>query len=108
MTIKLVVLYPHPIDEDEFEERYVHEHLPLMNRLVGSAEIQTYRTVSVSRNPPAFYRIAEIHFRDIDQFNHFVESGNSKIGRDSSLNVSTGGEPTFLLCRQETEASIRN
>lgn len=108
MMVKLVVLYPHPIDEDEFEERYVHEHLPLMNRLVGSGTILTYRTVGASRNPPAFYRIAEIHFRDIDQFNQFVESGNSKIGRDSSVNVSTGGEPTFLLCRQETETSTRN
>ena len=102
MTIKLVVLYPHPIDADEFERLYVGKHLPLMRELVGpGVPLPTYRTIGSGERQPPFYRVAEIHFRSMDHFNEFTGSGRSKIGHESSVKVSTGGKPIYLVCEEQ-------
>ena len=104
MKIKLVVLYPQPVNEDAFEEKYNNEHMPLMRKLVGpGVPLPTYRTVSTPERRAPYYRIAEIQFGDADHLNEFVNSGKSKIGRDSSVEVSAGGKPIYLVCHEQPE-----
>jgi uncharacterized protein (TIGR02118 family) len=104
MKVKLVVLYPHPANVEKFEKIYNAKHMPLMRELVGSSvPLPTCLTVSTPERPAPYYRIAEIHFRDEDHFNEFISSGKSKIGRDSSVEVSTGGKPIYLVCREQPE-----
>jgi uncharacterized protein (TIGR02118 family) len=102
MSVKLVVLYPKPTDIDEFERRYHGEHLPLMRSLLGpDVPLPTYRVNSPSGAEPPYYRVAEIHFADLQRFHAFVASDPAQTGRESSLKVSTGGPPTFLLCTSD-------
>jgi uncharacterized protein (TIGR02118 family) len=90
MSTKLVVLYPRPLDPDEFEKGYHDEHMPLMRKLVGAGiALPTYRTFAPPGIEPSFYRVAEIHFPNKDTLMAFLQSDNRKI---------TGGTPTVLLC----------
>lgn len=103
MKVKPVVLYLPPADVEKFEQIHNAKHMPLMRELVGpGVPLPVYRTVSTER-PAPYYRIAEIHFRDENHFNEFTRSGKSKIGRDSSVEVSTGGKLIYLVCREQPE-----
>ena len=65
MTVRLVVLYPHPNEEEEFEKYYNQVHMPLMRKLVGpEVPLPTYKTLSTPERKAEYYRVAEIHFRD--------------------------------------------
>jgi uncharacterized protein (TIGR02118 family) len=104
MTVKLVVLYPHPKDEAEFERQYVQKHLPLMRKLAGpDIPLPTYRTIETPERPAPYYRVAEIHFPNRQRFDAFVQAPENAVGRKSSLEVSTGGKPIFLVCEQQPE-----
>lgn len=104
MTVKLVVLYPHPVDEIEFERRYVGKHLPLMRELVGpDVPLLTYRVLGTAEQTLPYYRVAEIHFGDMEHLERFARSEKARRGRESSIDVSTGGTPVFLVCEQRSE-----
>lgn len=103
MPAKLVVLYPKPTDVEEFERRYHGKHLPLMRRLLGpDVPLPTYRVQRPAAGEPAYYRVAEIHFADLERLYAFVGSGGGE-GRASALEVSTGGPPTFLVCESDPD-----
>ena len=100
MPVKLLVLYPHPTDTDEFERRYDAKHLPLMRRLIGpDVPLLTYKTLGAPERP--YYRIAEIHFADMAHFTRFLQSDPQGTGRASAEKVSTGGPPVFLVCEEQ-------
>jgi len=104
MAIKLVVLYPRPDDEAEFEREYLGKHLPLMRALVGpDVPLPTYRTIGTPSRLARYYRIAEIHFPARPSLQAFVESEGGRLGRESSLRVSSGGKPTFLVCEEQEQ-----
>jgi uncharacterized protein (TIGR02118 family) len=99
MPAKLVVLYPKPLDPDEFEKKYHSEHLPLMRKLLGpDIPLPTYRTFAPPGLELSFYRVAEIHFPDRDALLAYLQSEKRKVGKESSWKLSTGGNPTVLLC----------
>ena len=104
MSVVLLVLYPQPEDEEEFESEYLHEHLPLMRSLLDDAH--RLRTSLVRRSPDVrspYSRTAEIHFPTRDHFREFVRSGKSEVGRASAMRISTGGPPVFLVCDPQAE-----
>lgn len=105
MIAKLLVLYPHPIDEAEFERDYVGHHLPLMRKLLGpNASLPTFKTVAVGDTRPPFYRVAEILFADMAALRSYLtEKDKVERGRASSVQVSTGGDPIFLVCDEQPE-----
>lgn len=99
MAARLIVLYPHPIDPQTFEEAYLTKHIPLMRRLVGEdGRLSFMKVVSVGSGPAPFYRIAEIEFASMEGLRAFVRSDETGEGRSSSEAISTGGLPQFFLC----------
>jgi uncharacterized protein (TIGR02118 family) len=102
VTIKLVVLYPQPIDEEVFEQIYHGQHMPLMRRLITPAErTPTYR-VRLPADAP-FYRMAEVHFDCLAELEAFATSEAGKGARHSSSAVSTGGKPLVLVCERDPQ-----
>ena len=102
MSIKLVVLYPRPIDESVFERMYHGQHIPLMRSLIAPASrVRTYRVRMPESSP--FYRMAEVDFDDLAEFDAFARSDGSKGARRSAQQVSTGGEPWTLICERDPE-----
>src|SRR5437870_775692 len=83
VSIKVVVLYPQPIDQEAFEQAYHGQHMPLMWRLITPAErVPTFR-VKLPADAP-FYRMAEIHFDSITELEAFANSEGGKAARRSS------------------------
>lgn len=102
MPVKLVVLYPHPHDVDQFERRYAAKHLPLMRELIGpGVPLKTWKTLGAADRP--YYRVAEIHFTDMASFQKFLQNDPTGRGRASATAVSTGCPPIFLVCDEQPE-----
>jgi len=105
MAIKIVVLYPHPVDPEAFDRYYIGHHLPLMRELLGPGiALPTFKTVPRGSQLGPYYRMAEIHFPSQAVFDEFVQSGRAKIGSDSAVQASTGGKPVTLVCVEQHEA----
>ena len=102
MSIKLIVLYPRPIDEAVFEQVYHDQHMRLMRRLITPAErTPTYRVRLPGAAP--FYRMAEVHFDSLAELEAFASSDEGKGARRSSEAVSTGGKPVVLVCEKDAQ-----
>lgn len=100
MTIKLVVLYPRPVDEDAFERAYHGQHMPLMHSQISPASrLRTHR-VRLPDGAP-FYRMAEVDFDNLGQLQTWARSDGGQRARRSAIQVSTGGETCFLICESD-------
>lgn len=100
MSIKLVVLYPRPLDEQVFERIYHGQHMPLMRSLIApGTRLRTYRVRMPDGAP--FYRMAEVDFDDLAQLDAFARSEGGKGAKRSSAQVSTGGAPCTLICEED-------
>ena len=63
---KLIVMYPHPKNADQFESVYHNEHVPMaVAKLSGKTKIVATRVLDSDQSPSRFHRIAEIHFPSI-------------------------------------------
>ncbi len=102
MAIKLLVLYPHPIDAKAFEEGYLSKHVPTMH---GYA-VTTYRTMETpppltADGRPAYYRVAVIDFRDMQHVREFMKTEQAQVALASAVKISTGGTPVLALCQPD-------
>jgi uncharacterized protein (TIGR02118 family) len=65
MTVKLVVLYTHPDDPDDFERHYVDTHMPLVSKIPGLQRAESGRFVAaLDGSEQTYYRVAELYFAD--------------------------------------------
>lgn len=102
MSIKLVVLYPRPIDEAVFERAYHGQHMPLMRSLIApTSRLRTHRVRMPDGAP--FYRMAEVDFDDLAQLDAFARSEGGHGARRSAMQVSTGGDTCILICESDPE-----
>jgi uncharacterized protein (TIGR02118 family) len=67
MTVKLVVIYPRPDDNEAFETVYNRDHVPMaVAKLAGKTKIVASKIVGSPQETPPFHRIAEIHFPSME------------------------------------------
>lgn len=102
---KLVVLYPTPRDEAEFERLYAHDHAPMVTaqNFVGISRFVGSRVVGTPDGSPApFSRIAELHFPSMQALQAAAGSASAQKVVAHAVSISTGGMPVFLVVEQET------
>ena len=101
--VKLIVLYPHPKDTEAFEEAYLAEHVPMaVAKLNGRTKIVASKVTAAPRGAPAFYRIAEIHFRSMADLQACAASEGGLQTVANAVSISSGGPPVFLIAEEET------
>ena len=101
---KLVVLYPYPADVEVFEKAYVDEHVPMVNAeaMAGITKfIQSKVIGTADGSPPAFYRIAELHFPSLEALQNAAQSEGAQKAVAHAVEISTGGVPHFLVAQEE-------
>jgi uncharacterized protein (TIGR02118 family) len=103
MPIKIIVLYPQPNDAPAFERAYHGEHMPLMRSLLKPAE-RTPTFKIVGRGSVPFYRMAEVHFSNMEELTAFASSEAGQGARRSSERMSTGGKPLVLICQPDHDS----
>ena len=101
--VKLVVMYPRPKDIDAFEKVYQNEHVPLAVAVLGGkTKIVGTKVLASPQGTPAFYRIAEIHFRSMADLEACAASDGGKQALAHAVTISSGGPPIFLVAEEET------
>lgn len=78
--VKLLVIYPRPKDIEIFEKLYQEEHVPMaVDKLAGKTKFIATKVVATpDGTPPAFYRIAEVHFPSLEALQACAQSAGGK------------------------------
>lgn len=102
-SVKIVVIYPRPADEKEFERAYFQEHVPMVeDKLKGMTRLVLTKVASSPQGKVAAYRLAEVHFSTMEDLQKATESDGGKEVIANAMKISTGGPPIMLICTDET------
>lgn len=102
-SVKIVVIYPRPTDEAEFERVYTAEHIPMVEeKLKGMTRLVLTKVSSSPQGKVSVYRLAEVHFSTLDDLNKAAESAGGKEVVAHAVKISTGGPPIMLICTDES------
>ncbi len=102
-AVKLIVIYPRPLDEEAFEEAYRAEHLPMAEeKLKGMTRLVATKVLHSPQGKVAAYRLAEIHFSSMADLTACTESDGGKQVLDNAVKLSTGGTPILLVCEEQS------
>jgi uncharacterized protein (TIGR02118 family) len=107
MSFKLLVLYPPPSDAAEFERAYTEDHAPMVTSesFPGITKFVQVKVVGTpDGSPPAYTRIAELHFDSIADL-QMAAGGEPAAATVAHANkISTGGAPLILVCQETTKS----
>jgi uncharacterized protein (TIGR02118 family) len=93
--VKLVILYPHPADEANFENGYA-DNLAMLERLPGLIRRQANMVLGGPGGKANYYRILELYFEDYPALESALTSEHGKeAGRD--LMKYTAGQAELLF-----------
>lgn len=102
---KLIVLYPYPLDAEEFERVYTEQHMPMVNaesmpgirRFVGTRMI-----AAANGGQPQFYRMAELYFDSLEALQAAAASEGAQKAVAHAAAISTGGAPVVIVAEEES------
>ncbi|MGB2741325.1 MAG: EthD family reductase [Cognaticolwellia sp.] len=99
-TVKLMVLYPIPIDVEQFEKDY-REHLILFHhRMNIPFDFHPYTVTKIHSNPDSqapYYQIFTMPFPTVDELQHAMNTPEmQEVARDAAR-ISSGGAPVILV-----------
>jgi uncharacterized protein (TIGR02118 family) len=101
--VKIVVIYPRPQDEAEFEKTYKDEHLPMAEaKLKGMTRLVASKVVGSPQGKVSAYRIAEVHFSSMEDLNKCAESAEGQEVLAHAAKISSGGAPIVLICEEQS------
>lgn len=100
---KIMVCYPRPTDTRTFDKEYTERHVPLaLDSFGGLVKLVPTRVVGTASGDAApYYRIAELHFRSMDDLKKAAGSSTGQEAVDHALKISTGGPPIFLVAEED-------
>jgi uncharacterized protein (TIGR02118 family) len=102
--IKVVVIYPRPMDVEAFEKVYLEEHVPLaVEKIKGMSRFSATKVLATPDGGTApFYRIAELYFPSMEALQECVASAGTQEAVAHAFAISTGGPPIVLVAEEET------
>ena len=90
--VVLNVLYNEPHDPAAFEAYYAKTHLPLVAKMKGVAKVVLIKALpGADGSKPAYYRIAQLYFRDAAQMGRTMGSAAGKAAVADLGNFADGG-----------------
>jgi uncharacterized protein (TIGR02118 family) len=102
-SVKIVVIFPRPTDEAEFERVYTDEHVPMLeDKFKGLTRLVLTKVVNSPQGKVSSYRMAEVHFSTMDDLHKATQSDGGKEILAHAVKISTGGPPLMLICTDET------
>lgn len=98
--IKLIVLYGHPPNPEEFEKYYLGIHMPLVHAIRGSRRMEAAKCLpQADGSPPAFYRIFEMWFDSPEEMAAVFATPQGMKVRADVANFTAGTTVTRLVCK---------
>ncbi len=100
--VKLTVLYGHPTHPEEFERYYRETHFPIAEKMRGVARFETTKfSAGPGGMKPAFYRMAELYFRDEAAMQATMESPEGRATVADVANFASGGATLLIGAVEE-------
>ena len=98
--IKLMVLYGHPPNPEEFEKYYLGVHMPLVAAIEGANRMEAAKCLpQADGSPPAFYRVFEMWFDSPEHMAAVFDTAEGKKVRADVANFTSGTTVTRLACK---------
>jgi uncharacterized protein (TIGR02118 family) len=108
-SVKLVMLFPNPIDVATFEEAYASQQLPLLTaRLGGETKVRLTKVLGAPDGHPAFHQMAEIYFPSLEALENSLASPEAQEIAANAIAISTGGTPVFLFCEELSPTVVKD
>jgi uncharacterized protein (TIGR02118 family) len=96
--VKVVVAYRQPTDVDEFERRYLGEHVAMARRIPHMARIEFGKVAGMMDGSPApYHRIAELYFDDQSALGEAGASEEGKAAFAHAGEIATGGVDAMVV-----------
>lgn len=90
--VKMTVLYGPPKNADAFEKYYAETHLPIAAKMQGVRKLELAKvTGTPDGSAPAFYRLADLYFDDLDHMNRVMATPEAQTTIGDLANFATGG-----------------
>jgi len=95
--VKLTVLYGQPKSPEAFEKYYAETHMPIAAKMQGVCRIELSKvTGTADGSAPAFYRLADLYFDDVDHMKRVMATPEGKATVADLANFATGGVTTLV------------
>ena len=102
---KLIVLYPPPVDEAEFERRYRTEHAPMViDTIPGLKKFVAARVLGTPDGKAPYQRVAELYFDSTESLQAGMGSPEGQAAVAHAGEISTGGAPLVLIAEDDKSA----
>jgi uncharacterized protein (TIGR02118 family) len=88
MTAKIVALYKKPQNPQEFEKRYLEEHVPLVNKMPGvlNWEISKYAGCTTDEEP--YYMLVELYYDNLEALQASLDSKEGQEAGDHIMSFA--------------------
>ncbi len=103
--VKLMVMYPSPMDLDSLEEAYNKEHIPMaapIFQAAGATKVVLSKMTGSPSGKPPFHRIAEIHFPSAESLQACAASKGGQDAIAHAVKISNGGPPVVMIAEEDT------
>lgn len=98
--LQVIVLYPRPTDEIQFEKDYAN-HLALLHEKTGIPLTDKPYTVTkffaTPNGPATYYRMFTLSFNSLELMEAALSSAGMQEVSADAKRISTGGEPIILI-----------
>ena len=98
--MKLIVLYPQPVDSDKFESDY-SEHLNLLHSKMNiPKEVKPYTVTKFHNTPegsPPYYQMFSMPFNSLEELNTTLASSEMQEVAADAHRISSGGAPSIMI-----------
>jgi uncharacterized protein (TIGR02118 family) len=102
MSVKLLVLYPTPTNPEQFDRRYVREHLPMgKETLIGATSLASYHVLGSPAGKSPFARLTEVSFPTLKALQECAALPGAQKTIANAVEISTGGAPHFMIVEPE-------
>ncbi|HZE69777.1 MAG TPA: EthD family reductase [Pyrinomonadaceae bacterium] len=101
--VKIVAIYPRPVDIDAFEKVYAEEHVPMVReKMKGMTNFVATKVVASPQGTAPFHRIAELYFPSLEALQECAASPGGQETIAHAVKISTGGAPIVLIAEEES------
>ncbi len=89
--VKLVALYKHPENKEQFDEHYFNVHTPITKKIPGLKKMKVTKfTGSPMGGESEYYLMCEMYYKDMDALNNGLRSEEGKASGKDLMGFAKG------------------
>jgi uncharacterized protein (TIGR02118 family) len=99
--VKMLAIYPRQEESRRFEEAYLREHIPLVQRIPGVKKISVSRVLDLNGEESVYQLVSEVWFESQAALQRGLNSEERELARRQITEILSG-KATVLFCEEVT------